>query len=139
MKTQLLSRATKDSLDEELFQYNRIAKEIAIRKVELETQREHDENIGGGRSSIISKPVENLVIKYENDARIKYLRELQANVEECYRQLTEEQKTIFDLRWLLEEVNTWEEIAGKMHYTTKHIYRKREKILEKYAKVKGMV
>lgn len=139
MKTQLLSRATKDCLDEELFQYNRIAREITFRKLELETQREHDENIGGGRSSIISKPVETIVMKYEDDPRIRYLKKMQTDVEKCYAQLTQEQKHIFELRWLLEEVNTWEEIAGKLHFTRRSIYLKREKILEKYAKVKGML
>lgn len=132
-----LSRATKDSLDEELFEYNDIAYEIALRKLEIETEKEHDDNIGGGRSNVISKIPETLTIKYSEDPRIQYLEELRSKVENCYEQLTSEQKTIFDYRWILGESNTWEEIAVKMHFSEKSMYRKREKILEKYAKVKG--
>lgn len=132
-----LSTYTKNSLDEELFEYHTIAQEIALRKLEIETGKELDENIGGGRTSIISKPVETLVIKYSVDPRIEYLEKLKLNVERCYDSLTEEQKKIFDMRWLSEESNTWEEIAGKLYLSEKSIYRKREKILERYAIAKG--
>lgn len=133
----VLSEATKKSLDEELFEYNSIAREIAIRRVEIETTREHDENIGGSRSSGISKIPERLAIKFDEDKRLQYLTRLRSDIELCYSNLTSEQKTIFDLRWLIDEANTWEEIAVKVHCSEKSIYRKREKILERYATVKG--
>lgn len=136
MKT--LSRAEKDSLDEELFMYNKIAYEIALRKLELDTQKEYDDNIGGGRSNRISKVVEATVIRYEMDNRIQYLERLRRDIEACYKDLTEEQQKIFDLRWLLDEGNSWPEIESKMYLANKTIYRKREEILIKYAKQKGM-
>lgn len=135
-----LSEATKKSLDEELFEYNSIAHQIALRKLEIETEREHDENIGGGRSSHISKVPEELVIKFSQDRRIQHLEQFRSDVEHCYKDmLTDEQRTIFDLRWLLDEANTWEEIAKKIYCSEKSIYRKREKILEKYATAKGRI
>lgn len=132
-----LSEATKKSLDEELFEYNSLAYEIALRKLEIDTTKEQDENIGGGRSSHIAKIPEEKVIKYSEDRRIQYLEKLKKDVETCYKQLTDEQQRIFECRWLLDESNTWEEVANKVYCSTKSIYRKREKILEKYAKVKG--
>lgn len=132
-----LSEATKKSLDEELFEYNSIAYEIAHRKLEIETTREHDENIGGGKSGYISKIPESLVVKYSEDSRIQYLEKLRNDIELFYKECTEEQKMIVDLRWLMDESNTWEEIADKINCSAKSIYRKREKLLEKYAKVKG--
>lgn len=135
----VLSEATKKSLDEELFEYNGIMREIAIRKVEIDTTKEHDENIGGGRGSHISKIPEERIIKYSEDKRIQYLEKLKKDVEHCYHELTDEQRKIFDLRWLLEEANTWEEIAAKIFCSEKSIYRKREKILEKYARAKGKI
>lgn len=133
-----LSEATKKSLDEELFEYNSIARQIAIRKVEIETQKEHDDNIGGSRSGHISKIPEELAIKFSEDRRIQHLEQFRADVEHCYKNmLTDEQRDIFDLRWLIDEANTWEEIAHKMNYSEKSMYRKREKILEKYAMAKG--
>lgn len=137
MKT--LSEATKKSLDEELFEYNSIAHEIAVRRVEIETTREHDENTGGGRSSGISKIPEQLAIKFDEDKRLQYLTRLRSDIELCYNNLTSEQKTIFDLRWLIGEANTWEEIAVRIHCSEKSIYRKREKILERYATIKGKI
>ncbi len=50
-----LTEATMKSLDEELFEYHTIAKEIALRKLELDTMKEQDDNIGGSRSGHISK------------------------------------------------------------------------------------
>lgn len=133
----ILSEATKKSLDEELFEYNSIAHEIAIRKLEIETTKEHDSNVGGSRSGRISKLPEELVIKFSEDRRLKYLEQLRNDIELCYKILTDEQKEIFDYRWLLDEANTWEEISVKIHCSEKSIYRKREKILEKYASIKG--
>ncbi|MCR1932635.1 DUF722 domain-containing protein [Enterococcus gallinarum] len=132
-----LSEATKKSLDEELFEYNSIAYEIALRKLEIETTREQDENVGGGKSGYISKIPESLVIKYSEDSRIQYLEKLRSDIEQLYHECTEEQRLIIDLRWLLNESNTWEEVATKIHCSEKSVYRKREKILERYAKIKG--
>lgn len=133
-----LSKAEKSALDEELFEYRIIINQIAVRKLEIETEREADENIGGGSSGIISKPQETLVIKFDSDRRIQYLQNLKRDVDYCYDNLlTEEQKRIFDLRWKDDEANTWEDIAEKIYCSEKSVYRKRDKILEKYAKAKG--
>lgn len=134
---QHLTEATKKSLDEELFEFNSLNHEIALRRLEIQTAKEHDENIGGGRSSMISRLPETLTVKFSEDSRLQYLEDLRQNVENCRQRLTTEQQRIFDLRWIDNEANTWEEIAGKIHCSIKSIYRKREKILEAYAKEKG--
>lgn len=72
----MLSEATKKSLDEELFEYNDIMYEITLRKLEIDTSKEHDENIGGSKSSHISRIPEERVIKYNEDKRIQYLEQL---------------------------------------------------------------
>ena len=134
-----LSQATLSSLDEELFDYNSIAKKIAKRKLELDTQQEYDSNIGGGRANRISDVVSGTVIRYDKDKRIKRLEQLRSDIEECYRQLGEEEKFIFEKRWLLDEVNEWPYIAELTHCSNKTIYRKREAILIKYARAKGKI
>ena len=135
----MLSNATKNALDEELHRYRSIAREIAVRKLELETQREHDENIGGSSSGNISKPVEQLVLAYESDRRIMHLRQFQKDAESCMQALTDAQREIFNLRWLNNDSMSWEEIACDLHYSKKTIYRKRERILEIYATSKGII
>ncbi len=132
-----LSRATLDSLDEEIFEYNSIAREIAVRKIDLDTQNDYDENVGGGKTNRISRVVEDTVIRYDKDSRIRYLTKLRKDIEQCYQELTDDQKEIFDMRWLLDESNDWPYIAEKKHWSNKTIYRKREAILIKYAKIKG--
>ena len=132
-----LTEAVKKSLDEEIFEYHTIMREIALRKLEIETMREHDDNIGGSSAGIISKIPETLVIKYSEDARIQYLEKLKCDVEKLYANATKEQQSIIENRWLLGDANTWEEIAYKLHFSVKSMYRKREVILENYARIKG--
>ncbi len=132
-----LTEATKKSLDEELFEYHTIAREIALRKLELDTMKEQDDNIGGSRSGHISKIPEERVIAYSGDKRIQYLERLKRDVDQFKKILSEEQQKIFELRWSGTDTNTWEEIATKIHCSEKSTYRKREKMLEVYARVKG--
>lgn len=132
-----LSSNKKNELDEELFEYNSIAKSIALEKMTIQTQQEHDENVGGGRSSKISNTTEQTVISFSMSPRIQYLERLRNQIESTYQKLTEEQKKIFDMRWILDEGNDWPVIGEKLHYNKRTIYKKRDKILEKYAKVKG--
>lgn len=132
-----LTEAKKKSLDEELFDHKYIAYKIALRKMEIQTKAELDENIGGGRSGFVSKPTENVAMKFLTDRRIIYLEQLKSDVERFKACLTEEQKDIFYYRWEANEGNTWEEVGEKIHCSIKTIYRKREKILEKYAMFKG--
>lgn len=135
----MLSRQKKEALDQELFLYNKIPHEIARRKLELMTQREIDDNFGGGRSGHISKIPEELVIKFDSDRRIKYLERILLYVNELKITLTNEQKNIFYQRWEVDEANTWEEVAERVNCSVKGVYRKRDKILERYAKVKGEI
>ena len=58
-----------NELDRKFANYHAYNKEIAIRKEELKL-REVDENIGGGRSNIMSNPIESQVIKEMSDPYI---------------------------------------------------------------------
>lgn len=133
-----LTEAKKKSLDEELFSCKSIDRAIAIRKLELQSKTEHDENMGGGRSSFISKPTENVAVKFSTDRRIIYLEQLKSDTERFKSCLTEEQETIFQMRWG-DDYNTWEEIGDKLFCSRKTIYRKRDRLLEKYAEIKGEI
>lgn len=132
----ILTEAKKKALDEELFGARSIDRSIAIRKLELQSKTEHDENVGGGRNSIVSNPTEMTAIKFLTDRRIIYLEQLKRDVEQFKSSLTKEQKDIYQLRWE-DDYNTWEEIGEKMFCSRKTIYRKRDRILEKYAEIKG--
>ena len=67
-----LSNTQMKSLDEWLFNYKDVSKQIAIRKLELQTDNPNtDCNIGGGRANRINKVTEDIVAKWDSDGRIK--------------------------------------------------------------------
>lgn len=132
-----LSRDKLNALDEELFEYNKITSIIAHEKLKIQTECELDDNIGGSRSGKISKPTEDLNMRYMNSPVIQRYERMKKEVDRAFKSMTQEQQDIFNVRWLIHDYNTWEIIAGKFFCSRKTIYRKREKILEVYAISKG--
>ena len=62
-----LSQNDLKMIENKLFMYKRIDNAIAVRKQELKIKENRDENFGGGHSNKISKPVEELVMKWDAD------------------------------------------------------------------------
>lgn len=123
------NRAIKDYLDMELGEYRNISREIQIRLLEMEEAKKMDPEMRE-KSGII-------IYNREEDPRIRYLERLKKEVETFQSGLNEEFTSIFYLRWI--EDNSWEEIGIKLNVSRRMIYRKRDKLLEKYAKTKGMM
>ena len=132
-----LSNSQLKALDELLFDYVSIDHKIAVRKLEISDVPNIDENVGGGRTNIVSKPTENLVAKWDSDQRLNSLYAQKHAVESTLSTLDEDMTQIFWLRWSRGSVNTWDAIAGKMHMSIKTIYRKRQCILEIFADFYG--
>lgn len=132
-----LSRAQLDALDERLFEYKHIERAISTRKDILMNERKHDSNIGGSKSGIISKPPEQITIKWSEDLELKNLYLFRDTVKECYDSLSDELKLIFHIRWEEGSGKTWPEIEKEMHIAKKGIYRKRTAILENFAEKAG--
>ena len=132
-----LSEVELRALDLKLFDYQQIDKKIAIRKLEIETETSNDCNIGGGKTNIISRPQERLVIRWSSDVRLIGLEHFKNAVEATLDALDDELKKVFYLRWSRGSVNTWEEIADMLHVSRKSIYRKRERILTIFADFRG--
>ena len=66
---------------EKLFkEYYAYDKKILLRKAELAV-REIDENVGGGKSNIRAKTVENMVIKQLSDERLVFLENVKDAIE----------------------------------------------------------
>lgn len=65
--------------------YPDLKKYIKDRKQELMIpHREVDENVGGGKSSKISKPQEQMMVTIDADKRLKVLEREKSAVERCY-------------------------------------------------------
>lgn len=75
---------TKKRIEEILRDYPNLDRYIAQRTEELRyPHREHDENVGGGKSSKISKPQEQMVITIEADKRLAMLEKEQRAIKKC--------------------------------------------------------
>ena len=122
-------------LDRELLKFKEVDHDIWVRTAEI--MAKNGEELVGGRGNKISKPTENAVIKLCSDVPLRNLELFKETVETFLKELTPEQREIFDLRWGQSELE-WEEIAGKLFISDATIYRKRKTILKTYAKIKGI-
>ncbi|GEO64789.1 hypothetical protein [Companilactobacillus nantensis] len=79
--------------------YPELEKYIKERKQELMIpHREIDENVGGGKSSKISKPQEQMMVTIDADKRLKVLEREKSAVEKCFFESDlETQKIISEL------------------------------------------
>lgn len=114
--------------------------DIAVRLVELDHPwQETDTNIGGGRSSVISRPQEQLILRHEKDRSLKYLLSLKEDCEHAIARMDDEQRRIYQLRYASTNNYDWQEIGEKLNYSTSQIYRKRYAILKLLAEERGMI
>ncbi|MDA5386966.1 hypothetical protein [Loigolactobacillus backii] len=135
-----LSKAALAWLDDEYMRYSRINHDIAVRKLEIEHPwKPHDDNIGGGRSSVITRPQESLVLKYDQDKVINRLIQLQNEVDAAREHMDGEQLKIFEMRYAGTNYYDWNTIGQNMHYAHSAIYRKRYRLLELLAQEKGII
>lgn len=132
-----LSNAQLKAFDEWLFDYRDIERKIAIRKLELQTPVSTDINVGGGKSNLVAKETEDIVIKWSKDGKIKSYENFRESVDRVKALLDDELNYIFDLRWGTGSNNTWEEIAYKIHTSRARTYRKRDRILTLFAQQIG--
>ena len=122
-------------LDRELLKFKEVDHDIWVRTAEV--MAKNGEELVGSRGNQIRKPTENTVIKLCSDVPLKNLELFKETVETFLKEITPEQREIFDLRWGQSELE-WEEIAGKLLVSDATIYRKRKTILKTYAKIKGI-
>jgi RinA family phage transcriptional activator len=137
MRRYVLSQNDLKIIENKLYLYKRIDNAIAVRKQELEVKENHDENTGGGRSSKISKPVEELVMKWQADPQIQNFNNFRKLVDDMLLELDDVNRLIFHYRWVDSNRYTWEEIADKCELKERQVYRKRRAILELYDEKSG--
>lgn len=134
-----LSNAQKEALDKLLSDNWKFKRDIEIRKAELNDIPNDDQNIGGGRSSFVSKPTESIIERWDSDERLKSLEARQNALERTLDTLDDELTAIFWLRWSRGSLNSWEAIAAEYGYSRSAIYNKRTRILEIFADYYGFI
>lgn len=124
-----LGKADIPKLEEYWKNYDELKGQLAYRRYELLYQPQ-DTNVGGGKSNLISSPVENEIIKLHKDNKYRNLQATIQAIEDVYRMATEEQKAIIHYRYWEKDLTVyeWPDIA---HELTKN--RNDNKIISKDA------
>ena len=127
---------------EKLFkEYYAYDKKILLRKAELAV-REIDENVGGGKSNIRAKTVENMVIKQLSDERLVFLENAKDAIEytlDVIEMLNPHFKTLIVEKYFKNGgIETWEDVAKRVGWSTSQAYNIRYKTLEIFANKLGL-
>lgn len=127
---------------EKLFkEYYAYDKKILLRKAELAV-REIDENVGGGKSNIRAKTVENMVIKQLSDERLVFLENVKDAIEYTLNMIeliNPQFKTLVVEKYFKNGgIETWEDVAKRVGWSTSQAYNIRYKTLEIFANKLGL-
>lgn len=127
---------------EKLFKdYYTYDKKILLRKAELAV-REIDENVGGGKSNIRVKTVENMVIKRLSDERLVFLESAKDAIEytlDVIEMINPHFKTLIVEKYFKNGgIETWEDVAKRVGWSTSQAYNIRYKTLEIFANKLGL-
>ena len=127
---------------EKLFKdYYTYDKKILLRKAEL-TVKEIDENVGGGKSNIRAKTVENTVIKQLSDERLVFLENVKDAIEYTLNMIeliNPQFKTLVVEKYFKNGgIETWEDVAKRVGWSTSQAYNIRYKTLEIFANKLGL-
>lgn len=127
---------------EKLFkEYYSYDKKILLRKAELAV-REIDENVGGGKSNIRVKTVENMVIKQLSDERLVFLENAKDAIEYTLNMvelINPQFKTLVVEKYFKNGgIETWEDVAKRVGWSTSQAYNIRYKTLEIFANKLGL-
>lgn len=126
-------------LEDKFKRYNQLDREIAIRKEELKI-KEPDENIGGGKTNIISKTVENQVVKELSDPFIHQREMWKKSVKETIEeQSLEVQEMVVDKFFGENSYMDWVALGELHNCSQAKTYRIRYKVLETFAKKIGYI
>lgn len=116
--------------------YHRYPTMIARRRAELSVH-EVDENVGGGKSNIMGKPVESLAVRCLTDKRLNFLENVQEAIHATLEGLDENTFQIIDLRYFNANEYSWKQVAKMFSYSPAQIYRIRYRVLEMFANRAG--
>lgn len=118
-----------------LEQYPKLKSRIQLRKAEILIHNSDDENIGGGKSGFIQKPEESMILAWESDSELSELQRLYRDIKVFLKCTTEAQRAICELKYFSNDYITWDEVAAKLHFGKRTIYRKREALLELFINI----
>lgn len=127
-----LSAVQNKTIEEYWTNLDELKKQLRYREWELLENKNTDENIGGGKSNIISDTTANKAIILTTDERYQFLSKTISAVEKVYAALNEEMKEFADMRYRSKESNylEWEDIAYELGVSKAKAFKMRNKLLD---------
>lgn len=135
-----LKKPTFKHIESELYSYHDTLREIQFLRTNLMFCKENDdENIGGGRSSYISSPTEQIGTKLATHKRLLRLEEITNTIKTVYDGLPDTHQQLIRLKyWTKPQLKTWEGIAQEMKVSRMTAFRYRDEIIVVLAEMLGL-
>lgn len=135
-----LSRSEVQTIEKYWIEYEVYKKKLKYREWELLHPHNEQGELVGGRSNTISDTTAKKATVLANDAYYQNLKRIIKTVEDLYRDLDEDMRTIVDMRyWDKDGCYEWEEIADKLYISRHKVLRKRNILIDKTAERIGWV
>lgn len=136
-----LSVVQNKTIEEYWSELDGLKKQLRYREWELlNAYQETDTNIGGGKSNRISDTTGNKAIILVEDKNYQHLKNIITTLEQLYKELDHDQKTIVDIRYFdKHEAYEWSHVAVKLHMSVQRVLRKRNMLIDETARRLGWV
>lgn len=135
-----LSRSEVQTIEKYWIEYEVYKKKLKYREWELLHPHNEQGELVGGRSNTISDTTAKKATVLANDAYYQNLKRIIKTVEDLYRDLDEDMRTIVDMRyWDKDGCYEWEDIADRLYISRHKVLRKRNILIDKTAERIGWV
>ena len=135
-----MNAGTYKFIEQTLYDFNDIDKHIEKRIEALKYPAIHtDENIGGGKSNIPTKPTERLAITLADDLMLSNLRSIKQTVEVVLDNLEEKPRQVIELYYINQPRKyTWVGVAEQTNYSERQCRNIRNAVFGEIAKKLGL-
>lgn len=131
-----LSRSEIQTIEKYWTDYEDYKKQLKYREWELLNPHNEEALNFNAKSSKISNPTHNKAIILMNDVYYQNLNRIVKTVEDIYKELDDDLKTIVDMRYWDNENNCyeWQHIADELYMSVQRVLRKRNALIDMTAK-----
>lgn len=135
-----LSRSDIQTIERYWIELEQYRKKLKYREWELLHPHNEQSELVGGSSNTISDTTAKKATVLASDAYYQNLKRIIKTVEELYRDLDKDMRTIVDMRyWDQDGCYEWEDIADKLYISRHKVLRKRNILIDKTAERIGWV
>ena len=132
-----VSKPTFKHIEAEFYKYPQTVREIKQLENEIIYETSRDENVGGGKGNLPSRPTERKAPRLATHRELKYLKDVVYAIETVYSLASEEYKELIRLRYWSNRDLTWDGIANELHMSRRKAISMRDEIIMATAELLG--